>query len=168
MILRLNQQTTADKVLLIDQLLWTRLLSGEKTSKFWGEYPYGVQALQEYWQIQNQHTSIQHVEQKSVFQHNIFEIQEPCLVSIIIPFRDHWDLTKQALDSILQKSSYTQFEILLIDNQSTEQTKKQLIEYTHQSTKKLRILPYEKEFNFSEINNFAIEHAQGRLCYFIQ
>ena len=49
-------------------------------------------------------------------------------VSIIIPFRDQVDLLKTCVDSILQKTSYPKFEILLVDNQSRDDLTRQYLD----------------------------------------
>jgi len=88
------------------------------------------------------------------------------LVSVIIPFRDKGDLLNCCVDSILDKTTYDNYEIILVNNDSKEnETKKLLIRLS--KNKKIKILDYNKEFNFSAINNWASERVQGEYLLFL-
>ena len=91
----------------------------------------------------------------------VFDFTKPLSrVSIIIPFRDRVDLLKQCLESIFNKTGYSNYELLLIDNNSEEEeTKKYLLDI--QKYNNIKILRYTKPFNYSEMNNFAIREASG-------
>jgi GT2 family glycosyltransferase len=84
----------------------------------------------------------------------------PPLVSLIIPTRDGYKILKQCIDSILEKTTYPNYEIIIVDNQSKEpQTLfyfEKLSEY-----KNIRIIRYNHPFNFSRINNYAARQAKG-------
>lgn len=82
------------------------------------------------------------------------------LVSIIIPTKNADALVKQCIDSIYQLTEYTNFEILLVDNQSDDPKS---LEYFAQLERsgKVRLLSYDQPFNYSAINNFAVSKAQG-------
>lgn len=85
--------------------------------------------------------------------------KEP-LVSLLIPTRDKLTILRQCVDSILKKTSYRNFEILVLDNQSQEP---ETLEYFVQleTLPNVRILPYDAPFNYSAINNFGASHARG-------
>jgi GT2 family glycosyltransferase len=84
------------------------------------------------------------------------------LVSIIIPTKNQFKLLKQCIDSLLEKTSYPHFELLVIDNQSNDPV---ALEYLEQlaSLKNIRVLHYPHTFNYSAINNFATKQAKGSL-----
>ncbi len=88
------------------------------------------------------------------------------MISIIIPFRDKSELLQKCVESILQKTSYDDYEVLLIDNGSVE---KKILEYleTLKSNPKILIRKYGKPFNFSAINNYAAMQAKGELLLFL-
>ena len=157
LLLRLDKNLTQEKILCLNIPLWNRLLKAERRSPFWGEYPYGKIALQEHWKAEKVNVE---VSQSNLFQSHQFSIHQMPLISIIIPFRDHWNLTKKAIDSILKKSTYHHFEILLIDNQSSIETQQKMIEYV-KNYHQIKLLTYDDVFNFSAINNFAVEQAKG-------
>ena len=82
------------------------------------------------------------------------------LVSIIVPTKDKVELLRPCVDSVLQRTEYANFEILVVDNGSTE---KRTAEYLATASKnpKVRVLRYQAPYNFSAINNFAIHHTLG-------
>ena len=75
-------------------------------------------------------------------------------IAIIIPSCDKVDLLRQCVDSILQKTTYSQFIIWIVDNNSLE---KETFDYYEElkDNDRVRVIRYEKEFNFSSLNNFA-------------
>lgn len=82
------------------------------------------------------------------------------LISIIIPFKDQADVLKICLDSLFEKTTYQHYEVVLVDNASLfVDTKEYLRSLRDRSN--LRVLSYPHPFNFSAINNFAVDHAQG-------
>ncbi|GAA61851.1 glycosyl transferase, family 2 [Pseudoalteromonas sp. BSi20652] len=84
------------------------------------------------------------------------------LVSIIIPTRNGLALVKSCIESILDKTTYSNYEILLIDNGSDDPG---CINYFKQLSthSKITVFNYAAEFNYSAINNFAAKHAKGEV-----
>lgn len=87
--------------------------------------------------------------------------KEP-LVSIIIPTRNGLELVKGCIESILNKTTYSNYEILLIDNGSDDPI---CLEYFKELSKhsKINVFNYAAEFNYSAINNFAAKKASGEV-----
>jgi|GEM_PF-363533 len=84
------------------------------------------------------------------------------LVSIIIPFKDKKDVLETCLKSILEKTTYQNYEIILVDNQSQLfETREYLKEVSKNS--KITILTYDKLFNYAAINNFAAQKTNGEI-----
>lgn len=88
------------------------------------------------------------------------------MVSIIIPFKDSADLLSKCVSSILKKTSYQNYEILLVDNGSKEEKTKEYLK-SIENNKKVKILQYDRPFNFSAINNFAAKEAKGEYLLFL-
>ena len=83
------------------------------------------------------------------------------LVSIIIPTRDRLDLLKNCVDSIIDKCTYKNYEIVIADNDSKE---KETLNFFKEYKKKYKNFLVEKvsgEFNYSKINNKAIKKCHG-------
>jgi GT2 family glycosyltransferase len=85
---------------------------------------------------------------------------DPPLVSIIIPTRDEVTVLKRAIESLISKTTYINYEIIIVDNQSKHEETKNYLNSISQ-TSNITVLRYNKAFNYSAINNFAARHAQG-------
>ena len=94
------------------------------------------------------------------------ELCKTPLVSIIIPTKDRKDVLKKCIDSILGNTSYTNYEIIVVDNNSTEKDTCDYFEELKRETN-IKILQYKKDFNFSAINNFAVKNASGDVILFL-
>lgn len=88
------------------------------------------------------------------------------LVTLIIPTRDRRELLIKCLESIWDKTSYPNFEILIADNESNDPG---LIAYYNKTGRQRRfsVLPCPGPFNFSAINNRAVKHARGEVIGFL-
>ncbi len=83
------------------------------------------------------------------------------LISIIIPNKDHIDDLKRCIDSIEERSTYRNYEFVIVENNSTEKTTFEYYEGLKKDNPKVKVLYYEGEFNYSKINNFGIERCEG-------
>lgn len=92
------------------------------------------------------------------------EIDSSAKVSIIIPTRDRLDLLKPCIDSILLKTTFPSFELVVIDNDS--QDPRSLDYFRELQSQGVQVLRYPFEFNFSAICNFGAKHSTGDyLCF---
>ncbi len=84
----------------------------------------------------------------------------PPLVSLIIPTRNGLKLLKMCIDSILGKTLYPNYEILIVDNGSDEP---EVLHYfaSLANDDRIRILRDERPFNYSALNNAAVKEARG-------
>jgi len=87
-------------------------------------------------------------------------------VSVIIPTRNHLKLLKVCLDSIMEKTTYASYEVLIVNNQSDNP---EILAYFESFKKddKIVVLDYDHPFNFSAINNFAVHHSRGDVLVFM-
>ncbi|MDE1942804.1 MAG: glycosyltransferase [Betaproteobacteria bacterium] len=93
-----------------------------------------------------------------------FALPEPAPhVTIIIPTRDRAELLSTCVDSIRQRSSYPHYDILVVDNGSSEPDALALL--ARLQAEGVRVLRDDSPFNFSALNNRAARQAQGTfLC----
>lgn len=83
-------------------------------------------------------------------------------ISIVIPTRDRVDLLRQCIDSILRHTTYANYEVVIVDNQSTEPaTLAYLAEFDRHA--RVRVLHHDRPFNYSAINNEAVGTCRGEL-----
>ena len=88
------------------------------------------------------------------------------LVSILIPNKDHTEILDQCLRSILQKSTYDNYEILVIENNSEEQETFAYYEKL-KSEKRVRVITCVTGWNYSYINNYGAKEAKGEYLLFL-
>jgi len=88
-----------------------------------------------------------------------YEVCGEPLVSIIIPNKDQSEALKKCLDSIREKTSYRNYEIIIVENNSEEP--ETFAFYKKIAGEKIKIVTWEGEFNYSAINNFGVRHARG-------
>src|SRR5207244_4072577 len=87
------------------------------------------------------------------------------LISIIIPTRDHPEVLDRCLRSIA-RSSYPRYEILVIENHSE---RPETFQYYRRLEGKpnLRILTWDRPFNYASLNNFAASQVRGDVLLFL-
>lgn len=84
------------------------------------------------------------------------------LVSIIIPTKDQLPILQRCVESLLEKTRYPHYELLIVDNNSeTAEARQWLAGLEAMGEDKLRVLRYTHPFNFSAINNMAAREARG-------
>ena len=88
-------------------------------------------------------------------------------VSIIIPMKDKWELTDACIRSIEEKSTWRNFEILVLDNRSAEKATFDWFEKIAKEFPEVRVMKADMEFNWSKINNFGYRHADGDVIIFL-
>jgi glycosyltransferase involved in cell wall biosynthesis len=88
--------------------------------------------------------------------------QPPPKVSLIIPTRDRADLLRMCVESILAESTYPNFELVVVDNQSSDGA---ALHYLREigTRDRVRVLRYDAPFNYSAINNWAARQCDGQL-----
>ena len=94
-----------------------------------------------------------------------YPVQGEPLVSIIIPNKDEKETLKKCIDSILEKSTYRNYEIIVVENNSKTS---EIFDYYKEIDGRngIHVVYWDREFNYSAINNFGIRHAKGEylLC----
>ena len=83
------------------------------------------------------------------------------LISIVIPNKDHIDDLKRCMDSIDRKSTYRNYEYIIVENNSTEESTFQYYKDLEKENPKAHVVYWDKEFNYSAINNYGVSFAKG-------
>ena len=92
-----------------------------------------------------------------------YRVPEPApLVSLLIPTRDRVDLLARCVDSILEKTTYQNYEIIVLDNESSQ---RETLEYFEEieNDRRVRVIRWAHPFNYSAINNFGASRARGEV-----
>lgn len=90
-----------------------------------------------------------------------YQILEHPMISVIIPNKDHASDLERCVNSIFEHSTYDNYEILIVDNNSTTQEIKDLYGRLQKDHPQVKVLTYEGAFNYSKVNNFAAAQAKG-------
>jgi GT2 family glycosyltransferase len=95
----------------------------------------------------------------------VFRIRHPLpepapRVSLIIPTRNGAELVRRCIESIVARTSYVSYEILLVDNESDESSATAYFRELH-SSGIVHLIRFDGPFNYAAINNFAARHATG-------
>jgi GT2 family glycosyltransferase len=89
-----------------------------------------------------------------------YKVPKGAKASIIIPFKDKVDLLKVCVPSILDRTTYKNYEIILLSNNSVEQETHDYLE-TLKDHPKVRVFYWDHPYNFSALNNFGRKQATG-------
>ena len=122
----------------------------------------GLQALKDRFTEKNIPVTVEQGLVPNTFKVNYSIGKEP-LVSLIIPTRDGYDILSMCINSILSKTIYKNYEILIIDNQTTDLKTLKYLDELKDEHSHIRIIQYNKKFNYSTINNFAVSQANGEI-----
>ncbi len=87
-------------------------------------------------------------------------------ISIIIPTKNNAEVLRRCLESIREKSTYCNYEVIVIDNGTTEKNTLNYLE-SLEGLKGFRVLRYPGEFNYPDINNFGAAEARGSHLVFL-
>jgi len=94
-----------------------------------------------------------------------YEITDKPLLSIIIPNKDHISDLRRCIESILNKSTYDNFEIIIVENNSVEPD---IFNYYDTiKSERIKVAIYREKFNFSAINNLGVLSASGDFYIFL-
>ncbi len=89
-----------------------------------------------------------------------YEIRNNPCVSIVIPNKDHLEDLQRCITSVIEKSSYDNYEIIVVENNSTTE---EIFQYYKkiQENPKIRVIAYKGGFNYSRVCNWGASYAKG-------
>lgn len=125
-------------------------------------YMAGLRALEEHVERMNIPAKAEEGPGTPFYRLHFFVPKPQPLVSLIVPTRDKVELLRGCVESIRERTTYGNYEILVADNGSVEE---ETLAYFSElkKTKNVRVLRYDKPFNYSAINNFAVGKAKGSI-----
>ena len=98
----------------------------------------------------------------------VYAIKKPePMISIIIPNKDHIADLDKCVRSILERSTYSNYEFLVVENNSTLDETFEYYRQMEAEHANFRVLYWKEGFNFSAINNFGAEYAKGEYLLFL-
>ncbi|WOT06970.1 glycosyltransferase family 2 protein [Shewanella youngdeokensis] len=154
---------SANEIYHIDKILYHWRVHEGSTAMSSEAKPYtvdaGFKALKEHLKTMGVAANVTTGEQQNFYRVS-YQIDQPHLASIIIPTKDQYLILKACIDSVLSKTSFDNYEIIIVNNQSECS---ETLAYLSKLSKKdnIQVITYDKPFNYSKINNFAASYANG-------
>ena len=99
--------------------------------------------------------------------HTTFEITGDPLVSVIIPNKDHSADLDLCMRSLIEKSTYKNLEFIVVENNSADPATFAYYEKIQKEFEFVHVVTWEREFNYSAINNFGVTFAKGEYLLFL-
>ena len=99
--------------------------------------------------------------------HSVYRIKDNPLVSVIIPNKDHHMDLDTCIRGIEERATYKNLEFIVVENNST---KKETFDYYDRIQKEfsnVRVVNWEREFNYAAINNYGVTFAKGKYLLFL-
>lgn len=168
LILRCIESIKENQICHIPRVLYHWRVHSESVAKSVNAKPYAVTAAE---RALNEHFVRRGVASTAKFEKIGYRINyelptNPPLVTLIIPTRNGLQLIRQCINSVLEKTSYSNYEILIVDNGSDDRKTLDYFE-SLKSNPRVRILRDDRPFNYSALNNVAVKAARGELVALI-
>lgn len=156
----------ANKVCHISKVLYHWRVHKSSTANVADAKPYayeaGIRVIEEHLKRAGKKAKVEYGQDVPGIYKVNFEVKGNPKVSILIPNKDNINLLKSCIESILKLTTYENFEITIIENNSTEPETFEYYKEISQNTK-IKILEYNinKEFNYSSLINFGVQNSDG-------
>lgn len=163
MILRLTDR--AEKVVHVPKLLYYWRSHPGSTAADISAKPYAIEAAKGAVADHLRRHGFEHFQISSTRAFDtIFKIRYQIIgspkISIVIANKDHKEDLKRCITSILEKSTYENYEILIVENNSTQQ---EIFDYYEElkENERIEVLTFDGDFNYSAVNNLGAANAKG-------
>lgn len=120
----------------------------------------GKRAIEEHYKRTGIHAEVLQGEFLGLYRTRFIRDYDP-LISIIIPNKDHIEDLKRCMDSIDQKSTYRNYEYIIVENNSTQEETFRYYKKLEAQNPKAHVVYWDREFNYSAINNYGAGFAKG-------
>ena len=163
LVLRASEKT--NNIIHISKILYHWRVHNESTAKISDAKPYAYEAGKkvaiEHQLRMNRKATVEHGGEVPGIYNVQYKVEGNPKVSILIPNKDNIKVLRKCINSILEKTTYNNYEIIIIENNSEE---KKTFEYYNElkKNKNVNILEYkEKGFNYSKIINYGVKNCSG-------
>ncbi len=120
----------------------------------------GRRAIEEHYDRLGINASVENTEIFGIYR-TVYHVEDNPLVSVLILNKDHTDDLEKCIRSIVEKTTYKNYEILVIENNSELESTFSYYRYLEKMYDKVRIIRWEGPFNYAAINNFGAGYAKG-------
>ena len=95
-----------------------------------------------------------------------YKLRHNTLISIIIPTRDNHEVLARCINSIKEKTAWNNYEVVVVDNGSKNSATLTYLDNINDESN-VTVIRHDQPFNFSELNNIGVSHAQGSMLLFL-
>lgn len=171
LVLRFTEKTSADRIKHIPKVLyhWRMLPTSTAVDQSTKGYAFeaGLKAVQDALLRRGIKGHAKHGRANGLYD-VYYDIETQELVSIIIPTKNGYNDVKRCVTSIIEKTTYKNYEIIIADNGSTDEKMKELYaSFEETLQERFRVTTIDIPFNFSKINNIAAKDAKGKYLLFL-
>ncbi|SEF19842.1 Glycosyltransferase, GT2 family [Variovorax sp. NFACC28] len=165
LVLRCMERVEPGQIRHIPRVLYHWRVHVESTAKSMNAKPYaaiaGERALNEHFERTGVRATAEHLDFGYRVHYALPDVLP--LVSVIIPTRNALQLTRQCVQSILEKTSYSNYEIIIVDNGSDDPDTLAWFKRIAAEKPNVRVLRDDRDFNYAALNNGAVAVAKGEL-----
>lgn len=171
LVLRFTEKTTKERIKHIPKVLyyWRMLLTSTAVDQGSKGYAFeaGLRAVQDALVRRGINGHATHGAANGLYD-VYYDIESEKLVSIIIPTKNGYKDVQRCVSSIIEKTTYQNYEIIMADNGSTDPKMHELYaEFEQQLPGRFFVESIDIPFNFSTINNRAAKKAHGEYLLFL-
>jgi len=170
LMLRLCEKT--DKIYHIPKILYSWRETHNSTALNADSKPYahlaGKRALDRH--LKRKYGEYAHAEDSEytfVYDARFDLLKDAPLISIIIPMKDNHSLTDRCIRSILKKTIYQNYEIIILNNNSEEEESYRWFESIKKTDSRIKVIDANFGFNWSRLNNYGMKYANGEVYVFL-
>ena len=125
----------------------------------------GVLAVSDHLKRRGIKATVQAIPERGLYR-PVWQVKGSPKVTIIIPFKDEIDTTRRCLETVLTRTDYANFDVILVNNWSMTQEGLDFVEEVS-GTAQVRVLTVEEGFNYSRLNNLAVAQTDAELLVFM-
>ncbi|WP_307658913.1 glycosyltransferase family 2 protein [Variovorax paradoxus] len=164
LVLRCTERVLPSQILHVPRVLYHWRIHDNSTARSPDAKPYAAIAGE---RALNEHLERQGLNGKAEYFGTGYRVRyalppNPPLVSLIIPTRNGLELLRQCVDSILVRTTYDNYEIIIVDNGSDDPATLAYFK-SFKDLELVRVIRDDREFNYSALNNMAVAHAKGEV-----
>jgi O-antigen biosynthesis protein len=167
LLLRYTADLTANQIHRIPQILyhWRSHIQSTASNATTKNYTTqaGINALKHHFESQQINAIVSQGKFPNTYRVNWHIPENLPLVTLIIPTYNGHKILKTCINSILNKTTYANYEVIIIDNRTNCEKTLGFINSTVANNSHIRVLKWDQPFNFSAINNFGVSQAKGEI-----
>lgn len=140
-------------------------VAGNSENKLYA-YESGRRAIEDHLKRVHLEAEVNELDMWGMYRVKYRAVGEP-LISVIIPNKDHTEDLDRCLESLYSRSSYRNFEIIVVENNSEKQETFEYYDRLQKQHESVRVVTWKEGFNFSAVNNYGVRYAKGEYLLFL-